>query len=200
MEQPAVTTDLEERELKAIGRRVAEALEPSTGRAIPAARRKLFEEQRESSLLGGRWVIGLAAAGAVAAVAFGLRGDDPPGSAPRSGAPRAPAAGAPSSPESGGAIRAVGDATARVESRADGAAELILENGEARGRLGAGDGPRAVAAGPYRVTGEAEVFVRWSATEGLLVEVTHGEARVLAAGATPLVVPAGTSKTLPPRR
>lgn len=198
MEQPAVTTDLEERELKAIGRRVAKALEPSTGRALPAARRKLFEEKRDPALLGGRWVMGLAAVGAVVAVAVALRGDSP-------GASRAPAAGGAT--ESGssrtagsdasGAIRASGDATARIESRADGAAELVLENGEARGRLGVGDGPRAVAAGPYRVTGEAEVLIRWSATDGLLVEVTQGEARVLAAGATPIVVPAGSSKSLP---
>lgn len=198
-----MTTDLEERELKAIGRRVAEALEPSTGRAIPAARRKLFEQPREQALLGGRWVMGLAAAGAVAAVAFALRGDAPSDlrndSDPRAPVERAPAArGADTS----GAIRATGDARARIESRPDGASELVLESGEAQGWLGmplprTAQGPRALAAGPYRVTGEAEVFIRWSPTDGLLVEVTRGEARVLAAGATPVVVPAGTSRSLP---
>ncbi len=188
-----MTTDLEERELRHIGRRLAESLEPTAGRAIPAARRKLFEEPREAPSLGGRWVMGVAAVGAVAAVAFALRGSDPAPS-------RTSAKGGATTTEVAVAtdgIRPMGDAVSRVETRPDGASELMLESGEARGIIGREGGPRSVAAGPYRVTGEAEVLVRWSATEGLTVEVTQGEARVLSPGQAPIIVSRSTSKTLP---
>lgn len=204
MEPAAVTNEREERELRRLGRRVAEALEPSAGRAIPAARRRLFDDERTLSArgtssdawTGGRWIIGLAAVGAVAAIAFALR------DAPTDPTARAVARGGETaSPASG--VRAAGvsptdGSRARVEARSDGASELVLESGVARGLVGAqSSGPRAVVAGPYRVTGEAEIEVTWSPDDGLTVHVVAGEARVLAPGQTPSIVPAGATKKLP---
>jgi hypothetical protein len=195
MEHAAVSNEREERELRRIGRRVAEALEPQAGRAIPAARRRLFDDRPAASGVGARWVVGLAAVGAVAAIALAV-GDDPAEPVGRSVA----RGGATATEHRGGleGVSASAGSRARVERRADGAAELVLEHGTAKGVVGAqSSGPRAVVAGPYRVTGDAEVEVTWGDADGLVVRVTKGEARVLSPGRTPTIVAEGATKHLP---
>lgn len=199
MEPSAVTTEQDERELRRIGRRVASSLDASSGRAIPAARRRLFDGERQPAGLGARWVVGLAAVGAVAAIALALR-DDP--SAPAGGDPDRAARSQASRGEGGElpGLAASEGSRFRIEPRTEGATELVLESGDASGVMGPrAQGPRAVVAGPYRVTGDAELTVRWSDVDGLTVEVKSGEARILAPGITPAVVPAGATKKLPAR-
>lgn len=193
MEPSAVTTEKDERELRRIGRRVASQLDTGAGRAIPAARRRLFEEERQPIGLGSRWVMGLAAVGAVAAITLALR-DDPAERAAARGGPSPSAAERAAVP----GLQASEGSRYRIDTRTEGATELVLERGDASGAMGSGVvGPRAVVAGPYRVTGEAELTVRWDEAAGLTVEVAKGEARILAPGLTPAVVTAGATKRLP---
>lgn len=194
MEPSAVTTEKDERELRRIGRRVASELDTGAGRAIPAARRRLFEEERQPIGLGSRWVMGLAAVGAVAAIALALRDDPAERAAARGGSPSPTAAERAALP----GLQASEGSRYRIETKTEGATELVLERGDASGAMGGGvAGPRAVVAGPYRVTGEAELTVRWDDAAGLTVEVAKGEARILAPGLTPAVVTAGATKRLP---
>ncbi len=193
MEQVSLATEQEERELKRIGRNVARALEPSDGRAIHAARRRLFEPKEERGT-SNRWILAFAGASAAAALFFALRSDGPP----------APSAAARGSAENGpgpaaDGVRASDGAKAKRATRPDGASELVLEHGEARGQLGGGSDIASVSAGPYRVTGAARLVVSWSDADGLEVEVSEGEARVLLPGSTDVIVPAGSSKKLPAR-
>lgn len=190
-----MATEQEERELKRIGRVVARAIEPRNDRAIAAARRKLFEPKEEK---GGasRWVFGLAAVSAVAAVTFAIRSSDGPAAAPGAAARGAAEQGASRSTGKDG-VRAADNAQSHVTTRADGVKELVLEQGEARGPLGEGSDVTSVAAGPYRISGNARVVVTWSDMAGLQLDVSDGEARVLAPGMTPVVVAAGASKKLP---
>jgi hypothetical protein len=195
MEQLSLASDQEERQLKRVGRTVAAALEPSDGRAIAAARRKLFEPKEERST-GGRWVLAFAGAGAAAAIFFALRGDPAPssGTAARGGDKATPANSADSAKEG---VRAADSAKSRLTQGPGGASELVLESGEARGKLGDGAEVATVAAGPYRITGNARVVVTWADDAGLELEVSEGEARVLAPGMTAVIVTAGSKKTLP---
>lgn len=190
MEQ-SLSTDQEERELKQIGRQVARALGPSDGRALAAARRKLFEPKEERGF-DTRWLFALGGVAAAAAVAFALRTPaTPPGGVAASGqTSKAVASGAET-------LVASDRAKSHTTTRPEGAKELVLEEGEARGRIGRDSDTTSVAAGPYRVSGDAKVVVTWSPIEGLTVDVSEGEARVLAPGRTTSVITAGQSKKLP---
>lgn len=198
MEQLALATETEERELKRIGRQVARALESSDGRAISAARRKLFESKEERSG-AGRWVFAVAAVGAAAAIFFALRTDPAP--APPAAARGADRGAAPGpTPVAKEAVRAADSAKAHTTEGPGGGHELVLDDGEARGKLGQGSETASIAAGPYRVTGDARVVVTWSATGGLEVEVSEGEARILAPGMTPAIAAPGSPVKRPAKR
>lgn len=195
MEQLSLSaTEQEERELKRIGRHVARALEPSDGRAIAAARRKLFEPKEERSS-AGRWVLAFAAVGAAATIFFVLRSDPstPSSAAARGSAERAAGVAKES-------VRAADDAKAQVTKGPGGGSELVLEDGEARGRLGEGSDTASVLAGAYRITGNARLVVSFSAAGNLEVEVSEGEARVLAPGMTAVIVTPGSPAKLPAKR
>lgn len=191
MEHLSLATDQEERELKRIGRQVARALEPSDGRALAAARRKLFEPKEERSTTN-RWIFGFAGLAAAAAIVFAFRSEPGPTSsaAARGSADKAASVASDT-------VRAADGAKAHEARGPGGAHELVLEQGEARGRLGEGAGMASVVAGPYRISGTARIVVAWSETAGLELAVSEGEARVMAPGMTPVIVSAGTSKTLP---
>jgi hypothetical protein len=165
---------------------------------VAVARGRLFEgvPARESG--AARWVVAFAAVGAVAAIAFALRGsgEGAPAVAARGGDPTTRPASTSKPSE---AFKADEGATSRVGTSPTGASELVLESGRARGHLGAEGGPHSVAAGSYRVTGDAMATVSWSVESGLSVEVTAGEARILIPGETAIIVSAGQSRTLPPR-
>lgn len=193
MEQRSLATDQEERELKRIGRQVARALEPSDGRAIAAARRKLFEPKEERRG-NARWMFALGGLATAAVVVLALRTDPAPTSP--SVAARA---GGETTPNAKDSVIAADNARSHTNKRPDGASELVLERGEARGRIGEGSEVTSVVAGPYRVSGNARVVVTWN-DEGLTLEVTEGEARVLAPGMTPAIVAGGESTRLPPTR
>ena len=106
---------------------------------------------------------------------------------------------APPSQPASGPLELVGGATGTFEMRSDGARQLTLTKGRAEGTLGGGMEMRAIAAGPYKITGDARLIVDLDEARGLYVEVLEGEARVLSPGQTAVVLPAGTKKTLPPR-
>lgn len=192
--EPAPTATREDRDLQQLGQRIARALEDVEGAALERARRRLFDGRVERPETSRGWLL-LAGAACVGAAAFALLRD--PGAAPmsaaRGGSPPE-AAAASTSPLQPGP-----DARSHQGTREDGALELVLERGDARGRLGGSTGPRSMSAGPYRVIGEATIVARWDETEGLTLEVSEGEARVLTADQAPRIVTAGTSQSFPPR-